>query len=486
MEPIGIAYKEAVANGIFTNLELIQTIKSFNEKIDIDVLVRPVQMLSQEELNAWYQSTQLDLQWLEKSSRHQFRWRLLNGRWVTSGRQISNESSLRKLFKHNAPRDLYIGTSAWLNPVELPRLKDTDVPSPILIDHLVVFDIDFRPFCYRRLERARQATHNLLKWLDENENLDLQYISYSGGKGFHLVLKDTDRSLFAIPEPREREQMVRESRQSLLSRVLEAGFPVDKTVTADTRRIIRLPGSLHGTTGWCCTRISREKLAIPLKKWKQTIPRHQRAISMPYWPITMKETLSILKKKILNPFSRSKAIKATEAGKKLTGQEIKTTALQVSSQVVGTKGRSALMAWLPTNWKDAQTVNLTNIVSQKGWSPIHHFKKGNHDLLIIPRAIPTEQLRKHLPSLGLRPLATEIGMLGHYWTDITSQTEGEEEIEDEIAYIGEWENSAENQSKVPWSATHLEVLSRLGVVIDSGDDEVAGRPEPAMRVVVKA
>jgi hypothetical protein len=200
----------------------------------------------------------------------------------------------------------------------------------------------------------------------------------------------------------------------------------------------------------------------------------------------MKETLSILKKKILNPFSRSKAIKATEAGKKLTGQEIKTTALQVSSQVVGTKGRSALMAWLPTNWKDAQTVNLTNIVSQKGWSPIHHFKKGNHDLLIIPRAIPTEQLRKHLPSLGLRSLATEIGMLGHYWTDITSQTEGEEEIEDEIAYIGEWENSAENQSKVPWSATHLEVLSRLGVVIDSGDDEVAGRPEPAMRVVVKA
>jgi hypothetical protein len=28
-------------------------------------------MLSQEELNAWYQSAQLDLQWLEKSSRHQ-------------------------------------------------------------------------------------------------------------------------------------------------------------------------------------------------------------------------------------------------------------------------------------------------------------------------------------------------------------------------------------------------------------------------------
>jgi hypothetical protein len=461
-------------------------LQSFNEKIDIDVFVRPVQMLSQEELNAWYQSTQLDLQWLEKSSRHQFRWRLINERWVTSGRQISNESSLRKLFKHNAPRDLYIGTSAWLNPIDLPRLKDTDIPSPILIDHLVVFDIDFRPFCYRRLERARQATHNLLKWLDNNENLDLQYISYSGGKGFHLILKDNDRSLFGIPDPREREQKVREARQSLLTRVLEAGFPVDKTVTADTRRIIRLPGSLHGTTGWCCTRISREQLALPLKKWKQTIPRHERATTMPYWPITMKDTLSILKEKILNPFSHSKTIKAIDTEKRLAGEEIKTTALQVSSQVVGTKGRSALMAWLPAHWKDAQTVNFTNIVNQKGWLPVHHFKKGNNDLLIIPRAIPIEQLRKYLPSLGLRPLATEIGMLGHYWTDITSQTEGEEEIEDKIVYNGEWEKSTNLQSKVPWSATHLEVLSRLGVVIDEGSDEVAGRPEPAMRVVVKA
>lgn len=445
-------------------------------------------MLSQDELNAWYDSMQLDLQWLDKSSRHQFRWRLLNERWITTGRQISNESSLRKLFKHNAPRDIYIGTSAWLNPVDLPRLKDTDIASPILIDHLVVFDIDFRPFCYRRLERARQVTHDLLNWLDDNENLELQYISYSGGKGFHLVLQDNDRSLFGIPDPREREQKVRESRQSLLNRVLEAGFPVDQTVTGDTRRIIRLPGSLHGTTGWCCTRISKEKLALPLKKWKNTIPRHERAMKMPYWPITMKETLAIIKTRIfnLNPFSRSKTNKPSGIEKILAGDESKTTALQVSSQVVGTKSRSALMAWLPNHWKDAQYLSFHNNVAKKGWVPVHSFQKENHKLVIIPRAIPTEQLRKHLPSLGLRPLSTEIGMLGHYWTDITSQTEDEEERGDEFVYNGEWESIRKIQSKVPWSATHLEVLSRLGVDIDVGGDEVAGRPEPAMRVVVKA
>ena len=68
----------------------------------------------------------------------------------------------------------------------------------------------------------------------------------------------------------------------------------------------------------------------------------------------------------------------------------------------------------------------------------------------------------------------------------STKERGEEEIEEEIIYSGEWENSTTLQSKVPWSATHLEVLSRLGVVIDACGDEVAGRPEPAMRVVVKA
>ena len=237
-------------------------------------------MFSNDELKAWYTTMPVDLDWLEKPSRHQFRWRLSNDRWATLPRQVSNDETLRKQFARYAPRDLYIGTSAWLNPVDLPRLKEIDAPAPILLDHLVVFDIDFRPFCYRRLEQARSVTHGLLTWLDEHEDLSLQYISYSGGKGFHLVLRDNDRTLFGTPEPRLREELVRTSRQDLLQRVLDAGFDVDTTVTADTRRIIRLPGSLHGTTGWCCTRISREQLSQPLKIWKGTLPKHVRVLEV--------------------------------------------------------------------------------------------------------------------------------------------------------------------------------------------------------------
>ncbi|GIR75793.1 MAG: hypothetical protein CM15mP78_04920 [Candidatus Poseidoniales archaeon] len=47
-----------------------------------------------------------------------------------------------------------------------PKRAEEERPQPILLDHLVVFDIDERPFCYRRLERARKATLGLLQWLE--------------------------------------------------------------------------------------------------------------------------------------------------------------------------------------------------------------------------------------------------------------------------------------------------------------------------------
>jgi len=443
--------------------------------------MRQLAMFTDDELKAWYGTTPLDLEWLEKPSRHQFRWRLSNDRWVTLARQISNENSLRKQFSRRVPRDLYIGTSAWLNPVHLPRLKDENSPSPILLDHLVVFDIDFRPFCYRRLERARRVTHGLLQWLDEHEDLSLQYISYSGGKGFHLVLRDNDRSLFGIPEPRLREQKVRESRKELLERVLDAGFEVDTTVTADTRRIIRLPGSLHGTTGWCCTRISREQLSRPLQTWRSTLPRHERAATMKYWPLGLGDIARRILSLASLPFQKKKIGKISQA--KNNGDAPKTISMQMSSQVIGTKERSALMAWIPTRWKEGQRKYFIKALTEKGWTPIHSFTQNEHDFIIVPRAIPTKQLRKELPKLGLQGLATEIENLGHYWIDMSIHGSQEEEESTELTPQGRWDEEPLN-SKLPWSSTHIEVLKRLGVDIDAGG-EIAGRPEPAMRIVTK-
>ena len=53
----------------------------------------------------------------------------------------------------------------------------------------------------------------------------------------------------------------------MLQDVLLAGFKVDPRITSDTRRIIRLPGTIHGKTGLLCHRISLERLSKSVDSW---------------------------------------------------------------------------------------------------------------------------------------------------------------------------------------------------------------------------
>lgn len=436
-------------------------------------------MLTQETLQAWYGSNETDLAWLDKPSRHQFRWRLPNERWTTANRQFSSAKALGKELQKQGPRDVYIGTSAWLTPVDLPKRSDVDAPHPVLIDHLVVFDIDFTPFCYRRLEQARKAAHRLLLWIEANEEMTLLSISYSGGKGFHLIFRDNDRTLFSIPDPKEREDAVRTARQDLLRRVLDRGFPVDPTVTSDTRRIIRLPGSLHGTTGWVCTRITREQLKTPLKKWVKALPRHPSALALRYWPLGPSDLLRWGK------LRASKKKKQLDANRTTTEQE-PLTVVQCSTQVVGTKGRSAFMAWIPKRWSEGHLSSVASRINELGWGPVHTFEHLQQTLLIAPRAIPKEQLAKEVATMGWPSMGGEIKQLGHAWLDIYPMLDGQGEASSTLVHKGAWKEAGSGSGKVPWSATHIELLHRLGSSVDLGDDEVAGRAEPAFRVVTKA
>ena len=439
-------------------------------------------MLPREAFQSWYGSNRPDLDWLDKPSRHQFRWRQVNDRWVTASRQFSTAESLQTVLAKQGPRDVYIGTSAWLTPLDLPKRAEEERPQPILLDHLVVFDIDERPFCYRRLERARKATLGLLQWLDAHEDLTLLCISYSGGKGFHLILRENNRSLFSIPEPREREDAVRASRKALLDRVLAAGFPVDTTVTSDTRRIIRLPGSLHGTTGWCCSRLTRQQLDQPLKRWKHQLQRHPQATAMPHWPYGPRTFLSTFTKAAL------RRVQPRKKNTKVNVQENHvptTTTFQISTQVVGTKGRSAFLAWVPPRWSDGQLDALSQRLNTLGWGPVHRFSSSGKTLLVAPRALPTDQLRKALQGMGWPSLSSEMKRLGHAWVDASPAKVEGEIIEEEFHYEGVWQAAGDGNQNIPWSATHLELLKRWGVQTAQVDGEVAGRAEPALRMVSK-
>jgi hypothetical protein len=120
------------------------------------------------DFNQYYQNHEVDFMWLEKPSQHEFRWRCADGSWRKSKRRVSSIETFRKSISQANPSDIYFSTSSWLNPVDLPRLSDETRPHPILLNHLIVFDIDFAPLSLENLEMARTTTVKLQNWIEKN------------------------------------------------------------------------------------------------------------------------------------------------------------------------------------------------------------------------------------------------------------------------------------------------------------------------------
>ena len=428
---------------------------------------------SGDELSSYYLDTEIDLSWIDKSSRHQFRWKSLKGPWITSDRRISSSKKLIELFSNSMPTDVYVSTSSWLDPVNLPRIKDTKRPSPILLDHLVVFDIDIRPFCLTRLEEARKATLNLRNWLIENTDIKIRHITFSGSKGFHIIADDPDRESFSEPDPVLREEKVKSQRKQLLNQVIEAGHPVDKVVTADTRRVIRLPGTIHGKTGWICTILNDEWIELPVNEWINKIPRHDSAIKIPKRPPIRipkfslpKTNLRFISKKIASPPQY--------------------TSLELSSHVSGTNDRSAFVSWLPRKWGDIRTSieKSQELFRQLNLAPIVYFHDHERVLAIIPRAIPRDFLLSKLSQKDFRNFVYETRHMGHSWTRISGRLIGEN-WEGEIEPVTVLGYDFSDECLHPWSAPHLEICSRLGQPIREHQGDVSGSDKVPIRVVIR-
>ena len=161
-----------------------------------------------------------------------------------------------------------------------------------------MFDIDFAPLSLENLERARLTTLNLHNWIEKNYDYELMSISFSGSKGFHLFYNDPDRSLFSLENAKEREFAVKQDRMKLLEQVLLAGFKVDPRITADTRRIIRLPGTIHGKTGLLCHRINIERLGTNIESWINDVPSFFGNIDIPKVAISKPKKVNQDSKKV--------------------------------------------------------------------------------------------------------------------------------------------------------------------------------------------
>ena len=423
------------------------------------------------DFNQYYQNHEVDLSWLKKPSQHGFRWRCSNGSWRKSKRRVSSVDSFRKAIGKDNPSDVYFSTSSWLEPIDLPNLNDDTKPHPILLNHLIVFDIDFAPLSLENLEQARLTTLDLHKWIEKNYDYELMSISFSGSKGFHLFYDDPDRSLFAIENSKEREDAVRENRNKLLQEVLLAGFKVDPRITGDTRRIIRLPGTIHGKTGLLCHRISIEKLGTNIEAWINDVPSFFGNIDIP-------------------KVAKVKPKKVNQAGKKLTknlqqNNIEQSYMIEVSNHLPGTKDRTSLIFWTPYSWGTGELCleQLEDLVKSENLADSYIFSDGERILFICPEAFTRAKIVKLLDKIGMEKVSKTLATRKHYWVRISGIM-----IED-----GNWYNEPRfismikgNNSKQNYSIAHLTLLSKLGLDIDiSQFEQLAGNTEPSIRMVVR-
>jgi DNA primase catalytic subunit len=420
------------------------------------------------DFNQYYQNHEVDLSWLEKPSQHEFRWRCSDGSWRKSKRRISSIKSFRKSISRDNSSDIYFSTSSWLDPIDLPRLSDESRPHPILLNHLIVFDIDFSPLSLENLEQARITTLKLHNWIEENYDYELLSISFSGSKGFHLFYNDLDRTLFSIENPKERENTVKAERNKLLQEVLLSGFKVDPRITADTRRIIRLPGSIHGKTGLLCHRISLETLSMSIDSWIDQVPSFLGQLKIP-------KTAKVQNKKVVKKYVKEEEQKIDQH----------TYMMEVSNHLPGTKDRSALIFWTPYSWGTGTECfkRLNSLIEKENLGYCAIFSDGERILFICPESITRAKGIKILTHIGLEKLANTLENREHYWVRI-SGIMGDDGI---------WHNEPEfisiindKYSQATYSKSHLTLLTKLGVAIDKSQHQnLSGNSEPSIRMVIR-
>ena len=334
-----------------------------------------------------------------------------------------------------------------------------------------MFDIDFAPLSLENLELARLTTLNLHRWIEKNYDYELMSISFSGSKGFHLFYNDPDRSLFSIEDGKEREDAVRENRKKLLEEVLLAGFKVDPRITADTRRIIRLPGTIHGKTGLLCHRINIERLGTNIESWITDVPSFFDNIDIP-------------------KVAKVEPKKVNQAGKKLTknlqqNNVEQSYMIEVSNHLPGTKDRTSLIFWTPYSWGTGELCleQLEDLVKSQNLADSYIFSDGQRILFVCPEAFTRAKIVKLLNKIGMEKLSKTLVTRKHYWVRISGIMNEDGNWYNEPKFISVIKG---NNSKQNYSKAHLTLLTKLGLDIDIPQcGQSAGNTEPSIRMVVR-
>jgi DNA primase catalytic subunit len=253
-------------------------------------------------LREYYKESKPNLNCITDLSHRHFRFMLNGGRFLKINDRIRNEDVLKKWLVRYSPSDVYYSTSCWLKPEILGRREKTPLAANIFLSSDIVFDIDRSPFSKRNLEKARIETLRLIDFIDSvgRDNYEIRYIAFSGSKGFHVVCNDLGR--YESDNPLRREDIAKEKRRGILEKIQSEEIDVDGKITVDTRRIIRVPGTINSKTCFVCTVLSRGQIEKPIDDVLKYVSRVN--INTPKIPFLGDESMLRMVRKIPGHLNR--------------------------------------------------------------------------------------------------------------------------------------------------------------------------------------
>ncbi|UCF08227.1 MAG: hypothetical protein JSW28_00610 [Thermoplasmata archaeon] len=332
----------------------------------------------------FYREHPPDLECITDLTHRHFRVVLPRGRFLKLEDTIQNAGQLQKWLVRLGPRDVFYSTATYLDPTSVrPRPKGRKGymhPSNILLGHDIAFDVDRQPLSMMNLERARRDALSLLEFMKDRGH-PLKYTAFSGSKGFHLVFGDNEWEIVEDPYEREKETIKR--RKKLGREVKQAGLHFDSAVLADTRRIIRVPGTLNSKTGYCCTNLTEEQLGIPIRKWLADIPCLPAYKSIPVFRLP----------RILPSVKKGKRVKAHPR------TAIGYTTFLVSS-VLGTKGRHAVLMSFPNRSLRVLEKELRNAQARFNLTDLYLFSLPNAIQAVCLNTVQRNRYQKILDTTG--------------------------------------------------------------------------------------
>ncbi len=175
----------------------------------------------------------------------QFRVKMDKNHWVKIRRKIQTPEDLQERLIELNPKDVYFMTSKFLDPVNVGS-KNLGTAGYKWLYNLFLgsglyFDMDYKD---------ENVVEDLVSRLKKDGFGSIRVIET--GNGYHIWMTEDLKNHFSelkgIKNPKERERAYMSVKKKLVDKY-KKDFDFDEPITLDTRRILRVPNTIHSGTG---------------------------------------------------------------------------------------------------------------------------------------------------------------------------------------------------------------------------------------------